>query len=74
MAQDEYLGVLREGVLPVASDEPEQALDQLIEERQGHGRAAWLSTLVLVKSRMGVFGPYKVPGNMTLRCTEQDNG
>jgi hypothetical protein len=58
MAQDEYLGILGQGVLPVVSDKPEQALDQLIEERQGHGRAAWPSTLVLVKSRMGVFGPY----------------
>jgi hypothetical protein len=44
----------------VVTDEPEQALDQLIEERQGHGRAAWPSTLVLVKSHMGVFGPYKL--------------
>jgi hypothetical protein len=40
MAQDEYLGVPGQGVPLVVSDEPEQALDQLVEERQGHGRAA----------------------------------
>jgi len=39
MAQDEYLDVPGEGVLTVVSDKPEQALDQLIEEREGHGRA-----------------------------------
>ena len=42
----------------MVSDEPEQALDQLVEERQGHGRAAWPSTLLLVKYRMAVFGPF----------------
>ena len=41
VAQDEYLGVLGKESLAVRLGRPQQALDQLVEEREGHGRAAW---------------------------------
>ncbi len=62
-AQDEYLGVLGQGVPPVVSDEPKQALDQLIEERQGHSRASWPTTSELVKAMMRVIGPFRCSDN-----------
>jgi hypothetical protein len=43
VAQDEDLGLLREGIGPVGPDEPEHATEELVEEREGHGRAAWSS-------------------------------
>jgi hypothetical protein len=52
VTQDEYLGVLREGAHPVGRDESEQSADEPVEEREGHGRAAWSSASELVKSDM----------------------
>jgi hypothetical protein len=61
VAQDEYLGVLREGIPPVGPEEPEQATEELVEEREGYGRAAWPSASELVKSDMRVIGPFRFP-------------
>jgi hypothetical protein len=58
VAQDEDLGLLREGVGPVGPDEPEQPPEELVEEREGHGRAAWPTASELVKPDMGVIGPF----------------
>ena len=65
VAQDEYLGVLREGIGPAGPDEPERPTEDLVEEGEGHGRAAWPNASELVKSQVGVIGPYR-------RC-DQDN-
>ena len=58
VAQDEYLGVLPQGIPPVGTNEPEHPTEELVEEGQGHG-SGWLSASELVKSHMGVIGPYK---------------
>ena len=41
------------------ADEPGQSTEELVEEGQGHGRAAWPNASALVKSDMGVIGPYR---------------
>ena len=61
VAQDEYLGVLREGIGPAGPDEPERPTEDLVEEGEGHGRAAWPNASELVKSQVGVIGPYRQP-------------
>ena len=57
--QDEDLGVLGERIGPVDSDEPEHPPEELVEEREGHGRAAWPTASELVKPDMGVIGPFR---------------
>jgi hypothetical protein len=39
-------------------DEPEQPPEELVEEREGHGRAAGPTASELVKPDMGVIGPF----------------
>ncbi len=41
---------------------PSNRREELVEERGGHGRAAWSSASSLVKFSMGVIGPYRVLG------------
>jgi len=60
VAQDEDLGVLREGTHPVGPDEPEHPTEALVEERERHGRAARSNASQLVKSYRGVNGPFTV--------------
>jgi hypothetical protein len=43
MAQNEALGVLREGVDAVRAEEHHEPPQDLAEEREGHGRASWLN-------------------------------
>ena len=50
VAQDEYLGVLCQGVRPVASDSRAMRAE-LVEEGEGHG-SAWPRASELVKPRM----------------------
>jgi hypothetical protein len=54
VAQDEYLGVLREGAPPVARDEPEQSA----RGTRGPRASSMVERVGLVKSDMGVIGPY----------------
>jgi hypothetical protein len=53
------LGVLREAVHMVDVKGREQPADELVEEREGHGRASWLSASELVKREMRIIGPFR---------------
>jgi hypothetical protein len=59
VAQDQDLGILREVVQMVFTDELKDATEETVEERQGHELAAWPNASELVKRNMGVIGPFK---------------
>jgi hypothetical protein len=48
----------------VGPDEPEQPPEELVEEREGHGRAAWPTASELVKPDMGVIGPFRTASEL----------
>ncbi len=59
VAQDQDLGILRQVVQMVYTDELKDATEETVEERQGHELAAWPNASELVKRNMGVIGPFR---------------
>ena len=66
MAQHEYLGVLRQAVHPVDAEELKGASGEAVEERQGHGPAAWPSASSLVKPGIEFLDPTGSRSNVNL--------
>ena len=59
VAQHQDLGILGRSIRPVDANDLENAPDKPVEERQGHGARASLSSFWLVKLRRGVSGPFR---------------
>ena len=59
VAQDEDLGILGDVAQMVHTGELKDPTEETVEERQGHGRAAWPNASRLVKPKMGVIGPFR---------------